>query len=69
MRRIVSAVVAASMLLGVGEAHASALSVFKGAVKCQTLPSGIRFCGSVIVNGSPVPIRTLATSWDGTRST
>ncbi|MHB1834137.1 MAG: CocE/NonD family hydrolase [Solirubrobacteraceae bacterium] len=26
----------------------------------------MRFCGSLIVNGQPTPVRTLATSWDGT---
>jgi predicted acyl esterase len=51
---------------GVAQAQASPVSVFKGAVKCSTQPDGIRFCGSLTVGGQPTPVRTLATSWDGT---
>ncbi len=47
-------------------AQAAPASVFDGRVKCQTRPSGIRFCGSVDVQGRPSPVRTLARSWDGT---
>jgi predicted acyl esterase len=54
------------MLAATGVAQASPTSVFKGAVTCSTQPDGIRFCGSVVVNGQPSPVRTLATSWDGT---
>ena len=66
MRRLVSLIVVVSVLIVAGEAQASPGSVFKGAVKCATQPDGIRFCGSLIVNGQPVPVRTLATTWDGT---
>ena len=66
MRKIISLIVLGSMLVVVGVAQASPPSVFKGAVKCSTQPDGIRFCGSLIVNKTPVPVRTLATSWDGT---
>jgi fermentation-respiration switch protein FrsA (DUF1100 family) len=66
MRRVISAVVAASMLVLAGSAQARPQSVFGGAVKCSTLSSGVRFCGSLIVNGQPTPVRTLAKSWDGT---
>ncbi len=66
MRRFVSGIIVASMLIVVGAAQARPLSVFRGAVKCSTQPDGIRFCGSLIVNGQPLPVRTLATSWDGT---
>jgi hypothetical protein len=52
---------------GVAQASpASPASVFKGAVTCSTQTDGIRFCGSVIANGQPTPVRTLATTWDGT---
>jgi predicted acyl esterase len=47
-------------------AQAAPSSVFDGRVKCQTRPSGIRFCGSLDVGGQPSPARTLARSWDGT---
>jgi hypothetical protein len=66
MRRLVLLMVVGSMLLAVGSAQASPLSVFKGAVKCSSQPDGVRFCGSLIINRVPVPVRTLATSWDGT---
>lgn len=66
MRRAISVMVAASMLLMAGSAQASLLSVFGGAVKCRTESDGVRFCGSLIVDGQPTPVRTLATSWDGT---
>ena len=66
MRKFISLIVLGSMLVVVGVAQASPPSVFKGAVKCSTQPDGIRFCGSLIVNKTPVPVRTLATSWDGT---
>jgi hypothetical protein len=66
MRRAIISVVAASALLMAGSAQASMTSVFVGAVKCSTLSDGVRFCGSQIVGGQPVPVRTLATSWDGT---
>jgi predicted acyl esterase len=41
-------------------------SVFNGQVACTTLSSGIRFCGSQTVDGQTVPVRTTATSFDGT---
>jgi X-Pro dipeptidyl-peptidase (S15 family) len=66
MRKAISVVVAASALLVAGSAQASLTSVFGGAVKCKTLSDGVRFCGSLIVDGQPTPVRTLATSWDGT---
>ena len=66
MRRLVSTIVAASMLVLAGSAQASPTSVFGGAVKCRTLSDGVRFCGSLVVNGQPTPARTLARSWDGT---
>ena len=59
-------IVIAAMLVVVGAAQARPGSVFKGAVKCSTLASGIRFCGSLLVQDRPTPVRTLATSWDGT---
>ena len=66
MRRAIWPVVAAVALLTAGSAQASLTSVFKGAVKCRTLSDGVRFCGSLVVHGQPTPVRTLATSWDGT---
>ncbi len=66
MRRAILAVIAASTLLMAGSAQASLTSVFGGAVNCHTLSDGVRFCGSLIVDGQPTPVRTLATSWDGT---
>lgn len=66
MRRLISSIVLGSTLLVAGVAQASPGSVFRGAVKCSTQPDGIRFCGSLIVDRQPVPVRTLATSWDGT---
>ena len=35
-------------------------------MKCSTQPDGVRFCGSLIVDKQPTPVRTLARSWDGT---
>jgi predicted acyl esterase len=66
VRKLISLIVVGSMLVVVGVAQASPRSVFKGAVKCATQPDGIRFCGSLIVDNLPTPVRTLATSWDGT---
>jgi X-Pro dipeptidyl-peptidase (S15 family)/X-Pro dipeptidyl-peptidase C-terminal non-catalytic domain len=66
MRRLVLLMVVGSMLLTVGSAQASPLRVFKGAVKCAPQRDGVRFCGSRIIDGHPAPVRTLATSWDGT---
>jgi hypothetical protein len=66
VRRLVSLIVVGLMLALAGVAQASSLSVFKGAVKCSTQPTGIRFCGSLVVNQLPSPVRTLATTWDGT---
>jgi hypothetical protein len=66
VRRLIAATVVVSTLVMAGAAQASPTSVFHGAVKCQALSDGIRFCGSLIVNGQPTPVRTLATSWDGT---
>jgi hypothetical protein len=66
VRKLISLIVIASMVLVVGSAQASPRSVLKGAVTCSTQPDGIRFCGSLIVDNVPTPVRTLATSWDGT---
>lgn len=66
MRRTVGFIVVLASLIAAGAAQASPASVLRGAVKCSTQPSGIRFCGSLIVNGQPQPVRTLARSWDGT---
>lgn len=66
MRRLIAVIVVGLSLSVAGVAQARPLSVFKGAVRCSTQPDGIRFCGSSIVNRQPVPVRTLATSWDGT---
>jgi Acetyl xylan esterase (AXE1)/X-Pro dipeptidyl-peptidase C-terminal non-catalytic domain len=66
MRRTILVIVAASALLIAGSAQARLTSVFGGAVNCRTLSDGVRFCGSLIVDGQPTPVRTLATSWDGT---
>ncbi len=68
MRRLVSLIAVGSMLVmaGAAQAQAGPRSVLNGAVKCATQPDGIRFCGSLVVNGVPTPVRTLATSWDGT---
>lgn len=66
MRKLIAATAVVSVLVLAGAAQASPTSVFHGAVQCQTLPDGFRFCGSLIVNGHPTPVRTLATSWDGT---
>jgi predicted acyl esterase len=66
VRRLVAVVVVGISLSVAGVAQARTLSVFHGAVSCATQPNGIRFCGSLTVNGQPSPVRTLATSWDGT---
>lgn len=66
MRKLISLTIVGSMLAVVGAAQASPRSVFQGAVRCSTQPDGIRFCGSLIVDQLPTPVRTLATSWDGT---
>ena len=66
MRRAISAIAVASMLVMAGSAKASLTSVLGGAVKCSTLSDGVRFCGSLIVDGQPTPVRSLATTWDGT---
>jgi hypothetical protein len=66
VRRLVSGLIVGSMLIFVGAAQASPGSVFKGAVKCSTQPDGVRFCGSLVLDKLPSPVRTLATSWDGT---
>lgn len=66
MPSAISALAAASMLVMAGSAKASLTSVLGGAVKCSTLSDGVRFCGSRIVDGQPTPVRTLATTWDGT---
>ena len=66
MRRAICLAVTALSLLIAGSAQASLTSVFRGAVNCRTLSDGVRFCGSLIVGGQPTPVRTLATSWDGT---
>ena len=66
MRRTIAVIVAASTLVITASAQASLKSVFGGAVKCSTQSDGVRFCGSLIVGGNPTPVRTLATSWDGT---
>jgi predicted acyl esterase len=66
VRKLVSLIVAGSMLLVVGAAQASPRSVLQSAVKCSTQPDGVRFCGSLVVAKVPTPVRTLATSWDGT---
>jgi len=66
VRKLISLIVVGSMLLVVGAAQASPRSVLKGAVTCLRQPDGIRFCGSLIVDKLPTPVRTLATSWDGT---
>ena len=59
MRRLIAATAVLSSLVMAGAAQASPSSVFHGAVKCQALSDGIRFCGSLIVNGQPTPVRTL----------
>ena len=66
MRKPITLLTMASMLILAAAAQASPSSVLDGAVKCSTQPSGIRFCGSLIVNKQAVPVRTLATTWDGT---
>lgn len=66
MRRVVPIIVAASMLVSAGSAQASPATVFGGAVHCSTMSDGVRFCGSLSVNGHLTPARTLAKSWDGT---
>jgi hypothetical protein len=66
VRRLTSLLVAGAVLALAGAAQASPASVFGGAVKCSTQPSGIVFCGSLIVRGAHVPVRTLALTWDGT---
>ncbi len=66
MRKLISLIVVTTTLAVAGVAQASPRSVFRGAVKCSAQAGGIRFCGSLIVHGKPVPVRTLATSWDGT---
>jgi predicted acyl esterase len=66
VRKLTPLVVVGSMLIVVGAAQASPQSVFKGAVNCSAQPGGIRFCGSLIIGKQPTPVRTLATSWDGT---
>jgi hypothetical protein len=70
--RSIVAVMIVGLMLGAGVMVASVsgaspppLSVFKGAVKCSTQPSGIVFCGSLDI-GQPSAAPTLATSWDGT---
>ncbi len=58
------------LLVGVlaspGPADARVKRVFGGAVKCAKRAGGIQFCGSVRIDGTPTPVRTLARSWDGT---
>jgi predicted acyl esterase len=66
VRKLISLIVVGWMLVVVGVAAATPGSVLRGAVKCSTQPDGVRFCGSLIVDNAPVPVRTLATSWDGT---
>jgi predicted acyl esterase len=66
MRRLIVLLVVGSMLVMVGAAQASPRRVLRGAVKCARQADGIRICGSVTVHGQPTPVRTLATSWDGT---
>ena len=66
MRRLVLLVMVGSTLVAAGAAQASPGSVFQGAVKCSTQPDGVRFCGSLVVDQQPTPVRTLARSWDGT---
>ncbi len=66
MRRLTSLLVVGGVLALAGAAQASPASVLGGAVKCSTQPSGIVFCGSLVVGGAHVPVRTLALSWDGT---
>lgn len=66
MRKLSSLVAVGSMLVVVGAAQASPRSVFRGAVKCEAQPDGIRFCGSRVLDTVPTPARTLARSWDGT---
>ena len=66
MRRLVLLVMVGSTLVAAGAAQASPGSVFQGAVKCSTQPDGVRFCGSLVVDHEPTPVRTLATTWDGT---
>lgn len=72
MRSLV-AVIIVGLMLGTGlmaprasGASPAPPSVLNGAVKCSTQPSGIVFCGSLVVNGQSSPARTLATSWDRT---
>ncbi|MGH2875981.1 MAG: alpha/beta hydrolase family protein, partial [Solirubrobacteraceae bacterium] len=57
---------AVTFLVTASAAQARPLRVFHGAVRCSTQANGIRFCGSLVVGGQPVPVRTLARSWDGT---
>ena len=66
MRKLVFVSVVGLVLIMAGAAQASPRSVFRGAVRCTQQADGIRFCGSLIVNGAPDPVRTLVTSWDGT---
>ncbi len=68
MRKLISMVVAVGLMLSLaGIAQARPLtSVLRGAVPCATQPDGIRFCGSIVIDGVATPVRTLATSWDGT---
>ncbi len=66
MRKLISLIVVGSMLVVAGAAQASPRSVFKGAVRCATQPGGVRLCGSLVIHKVPTPVRTLATSWDGT---
>ncbi len=66
-RRIIAGLIAVvAGLIPAAAAQADPANVLNGAVACQTLSSGIRFCGSQIINGQATPVRTLATSWDGT---
>jgi fermentation-respiration switch protein FrsA (DUF1100 family) len=65
MRKLATSIIAASLLVA-GAANAAPRSVFKGAVKCSTQPGGVVFCGTLSVGGVRTPVRTLATSWDGT---
>jgi len=71
--RSLIALIIAGVILGGGAMVASGsgappppVSVFKGAVRCSSQPSGIVFCGSLVVDGQLSPVRTVATSWDGT---
>ena len=69
-RRSLSALAVLGLLVGVlaspGPADARVKRVFGGAVKCSERAGGIQFCGSVRIDGTPTPVRTLARSWDGT---